>query len=92
MFAGKIKESIRYKFSKDIMIVLFVITCVLSAVIAINEWRTLRHSLMTKGYSFASYIAKLSQDPLIMRDSIQLDYLVKEFTKDEDILSFFECN
>jgi len=41
---------------------------------------------MTKGNSFASYIAKLSQDPLIMKDSVQLDSIVNEANKDEDIL------
>jgi PAS domain S-box-containing protein len=40
---------------------------------------------MTKGQSFASYIAKLSLDPLIMRDSIQLDSLVNEANKDDEI-------
>jgi len=86
MFRQNFRNSIRYKFLRDISIILFLGTCVLSAAIAINEEVTLNHSLMTKGRSFASYIAKLSQDPLIMKDSIQLDSFVNEANKDEDIL------
>ena len=86
MVGQNFKQSIRYRFVRDISIILFVGTCVLSAVIAINEGMMLKRSLMTKGRSFASYIAKLSQDPLIMKDSIQLDSIVNEANKDEDIL------
>jgi signal transduction histidine kinase len=46
----------------------------------------LNDSLTTKGQSFASYIAKLSQDPLLMKDSIQLDSIVNEANKDEDVM------
>ena len=60
-------------------------TVVLSTVIALNEEKTFEHSLTTKGISFASYIAKLGQDPLITKDSIHLDSLVNEANKDEDI-------
>ena len=86
MLTDNVKKSIRYKFLKDISIILMLSTCALSAIIALNEWWTLRDALMTKGHSFASYIANLSKDPLIMKDSIQLDSLVKEINKDEDIL------
>ena len=80
------RTSVRYHFLKDISVVLFIGTCVLSAVVAFNEGNMLRHALMTKGRSFASYIAKLSQDPLVMKDNIQLDSIVNEANKDEDIL------
>jgi PAS domain S-box-containing protein len=40
---------------------------------------------MTTGQRFASYIAKLSKDPLIMKDSIQLDAIVDDANKDENI-------
>ena len=86
MFGQNFKQSIRYKFLREISLILFAGTCVLSVVIAINEWVMLERSLTTKGRSFASYIAKLSQDPLIMKDSIQLDSIVNEANKDEDIL------
>jgi PAS domain S-box-containing protein len=86
MFKKDFHKSIRYTFLKDISLILFAGTVVLSAVVGINEGRLLKHSLMTRGENFASYIAKLSQDPLIMKDSIQLDSLVNDANKDEDII------
>jgi PAS domain S-box-containing protein len=86
MFGKKIRQSIRYKFLRDMFVILIAGTCVLSLIIAITEGNMLRHSLETKGLSFASYIAKLSQDPLIMKDSLQLDSIVNEANKDEEIL------
>jgi len=86
MFRKHYRESIRYKFLKDISIILFASTCVLSTVIAINEGKMLKHSLMTKGQSILSTIAKLSEDALIMKDSIQLDAIVNGANKDEDII------
>jgi len=80
------QKGIRYKFLKEIFLILFISTILLSTVIAINERKMLRRSLTTKGRSFASYIAMLSQEPLIMKDSIQLDSIVNQANKDEDIL------
>src|SRR5271169_2229451 len=79
-------KSIRYRFLKDLAGILLISTVVLSTVIAINEGRILNRTLITKGRSFASYIAKLSKDPLIMKDGIQLDSIVSDASKDEDIL------
>ncbi|MHB8770818.1 MAG: EAL domain-containing protein [Syntrophales bacterium] len=86
MACKRFKQSLRYKFLRDISLILFVGTCVLSSVIAVNEGMMLKRSLLTKGRSFASYIAKLGQDPLIMKDSIQLDSITNEANKDADIL------
>jgi PAS domain S-box-containing protein len=86
MFRQNLKRGIRYKFLRDMSLILIAGSCILSAVIALTERNTLRESLMTKGLSFASYIAKLSQDPLIMRDSLQLDAIVNEANKDAEIL------
>ena len=85
MFRKELRESIRYKFLKDISVILLISTIVLTSVIALNEERRFEYSLMTKGRSFASYIAKLSLDPLIMRDSIELDSLVNGANKDDEI-------
>src|SRR5271169_1147740 len=79
-------KSIRYRFIKDLSGVLFISTVVLSTVIAVNEGRMLNRDLTTKGRSFASYIAKLSKDPLIMKDGIALDSIVSDASKDADIL------
>lgn len=86
MFKEKFKNSVRFKFLVVMSSILFISTVVLSSVIAINERKLLMHSLTTKGQNFVSYIAKLSIDPLIMKDTIQLDYFVNEAKKDEDII------
>ncbi len=85
LFKNKYGKSIRFKFLIVLSLFLFLGTTALITVIAINEEERFEYSLMTKGQSFASYIAKLGQDPLIMRDSIQLDSLVNEANKDEEI-------
>ncbi len=86
MFREYLNKSIRFKFLVVISSILFVSTFVLTTVIGINQKKMLDHSLMTKGKNFASYIAKLSLDPLIMKDYLQLDFFVNEANKDEDIL------
>jgi PAS domain S-box-containing protein len=86
MFNEYFNKSIRLKFLVVISSILFVSTFVLTTVIGINQKKMLDHSLMTKGKNFASYIAKLSLDPLIMKDYLQLDFFVNEANKDEDIL------
>lgn len=85
MVKEKFRESIRFRFLSILALVLALGAGVATTVVAMLEEDTLEHSLTTKGASFASYIAKLSQDPLIMKDSIQLDSLVSLANKDEDI-------
>jgi PAS domain S-box-containing protein len=79
-------KSIRYTFLRYIGITLLLCTIALSSLIAINEGRMLRTSLENKGKSLASYIALISQDPLVMKDTLQLDSIVSEVNKDDDIL------
>jgi two-component system, sensor histidine kinase len=80
------RRSIRYKFLKQICLVLLFSTTILSSVVGINERNVLKRALASKGKSFVSYIAMLSQEPLVMKDVIQLDSIVSEANKDEDIL------
>lgn len=84
--------SVRYTFLKYIGITLFLCSIILSALIALNEKRILSNSLTNKGQSLGSYIALISQDPLVTRDIIQLDSIVSEINKDEDILFTFISN
>lgn len=86
MLKKEFKQSIQSKFLGDIFLILFLGTVVLSTVIALNERKMLRHALITKGQNFAFYIAKLSQDPMIMKDNILLDSYVNEANKAEDII------
>jgi PAS domain S-box-containing protein len=79
-------RGIRFKFLRDLFAILIAGTCVLSLILAVTEGNMLRQSLNAKGLSFASYIAKLSLDPLIMKDNLQLDAIVNEANKDAEIL------
>ena len=84
--------SIRYTFIVYISITLLLCTVLLSALVGFQESRMLNTSLENKGKSLGSYVALISQDPLVMKDSIQLDSIVGEVTKDEDILFAFISN
>lgn len=85
MFSKELRNSIRFKFPIVLSLIIFISAVVMSAMIALNERARFEYSLRTKGLSFASYIAKLSLDPLVMRDVLQLDSLVNEANKDEEI-------
>ena len=89
MFKKAYTESIRFRFLSVISLILLSSTLVFSIVIAISEGSTLQHSLETKGQSLASFISKLSQEPLLMRDVLRLDAIVNDANKDEDILYTF---
>jgi PAS domain S-box-containing protein len=86
MLKSDFKKSIRYKFLKDISIILFVNTCILSTVIAINVGITLEHALTNKAHSFATNIAKRNENALIMNGSTQLNAVYSELITDEEII------
>ncbi|NTW65020.1 MAG: response regulator [Nitrospirae bacterium] len=86
MFNTKFRKSIGFQFLSVMSIVLFLGTLVLSLVIAINEWSVLRKSITISGQSLASFIAKLGQEPLIIKDGVQLDAIVNDANKDEDVV------
>jgi len=91
--AGKLQgRSVRYTFLTYICVTLFFCAVVLSALIAFNEDKMLENTLVNKGKSLGSYIALISQDPLVMKDFLQLDSIVSEINKDEDILFTFISN
>ncbi len=79
-------DSVAFRFLKAISAILIVSAFVLSTVIAVDQWKLLERSLVEKGYGLASYISKLSQDPLILGDGVQLDTIVNDANKDEDIV------
>src|SRR5665647_3088658 len=86
MLDTRVKNSIRFRFLALVSGILLVGTAVISMVIGINERVTLQRVLTSKGQGLASYIAELSEDPLIMKDSVQLDAIVKEVNEDEDVI------
>lgn len=81
--------SIHSRFLVIITGILLLSTCLLSVVIVTNEAKMLHGALRSKGKSLASYIAKLSRDPLIMGDVVQLDAIVNEMIKEQDVLYAF---
>lgn len=85
MLKKKLNESIQYKFLSVMFVIMIITAFAASAFIAQNERKMLKQSLLDKGQSLGSYIAKLSKDPLIMKDYIQLDAIVKEITKDPEV-------
>src|SRR5574341_2533162 len=85
MLKKKLQESIQCKFLGVMFIIMVITTLLAAAMIAQNENSQLKQSLLGKGQSLASYIAKLSKDPLLMKDYIQLDAVVKEVNKDPEV-------
>jgi HAMP domain-containing protein len=81
----KLNQSIRFKFMIVMSLILFAGTVLISFIIATNENRVLMDSLMSTGQSLASYMAKISSDPLIMKEGIQLDEIVMGAARGDNI-------
>jgi PAS domain S-box-containing protein len=86
MYKEAFRKGIQFKFLSILCIILLISAFVSSTILAINEAKVLDHSLLTKGQSLASYIGKFSQDPLLAKNEIQLDAIVNEANKDEEII------
>jgi PAS domain S-box-containing protein len=86
VFKSDFKKSIRYKFLKDISIILFTSTCVLSILIAVNVGTALDNALMDKSRSYATNIAKRNENALIMSGNTQLSTVYSELITDEEII------
>jgi PAS domain S-box-containing protein len=80
------RESISFKFFSTTALVLVAGTFLLISALAVNEGFTQHRVLVKKGKGLAQYVAKLSQDPLVMGDTVQLDSIVNEARYDDDIL------
>ena len=85
MLRERFNKSLLFKFLSIMTGIFLAGTLAISLVIAINEERTKEHSLTAMGKSFASYIAKLSADALIMKNNIQLDSVVADANNDDNI-------
>ncbi len=79
-------KSIGYKFLGVIVVILLISSVAASMMIARYERTLLQRSLEEKGNSLISYVAKLSKDPLVLKDSIQLDGIVHEVIRGEDVV------
>ena len=80
------RESISFKFFSTTALVLVAGTFLLISALAVNEGFTQHRVLVKKGKGLAQYVAKLSQDALVMGDTVQLDSIVNEARYDDDIL------
>jgi len=83
MLLGK---SIGFKFTLVISVILLISAVISGILIARYERTLLRRSIEEKGISLISYVAKLSKDPLVMKDGIQMDGIVHEVTRDEEVV------
>ncbi|MGA2228290.1 MAG: hypothetical protein ABSH41_27975, partial [Syntrophobacteraceae bacterium] len=73
MLKTKLNQSIRFKFMIIMSFILLAGTVLISFIIATNEGRMLRLSLVSTGQSLVSYIAQISGEPLVINDSTKLD-------------------
>ncbi|HAK60793.1 MAG TPA: hypothetical protein DCO77_10490, partial [Nitrospiraceae bacterium] len=85
MVGKMIKKSVRGKLLSVIIGVLIITSLVSITIIARNENALLQKSLMDKGFGLGSYMAKLSLDPVLMNDTMQLDAIVNDVIKDEEV-------
>lgn len=79
-------NSISFKFLFVTAAVLLVSTVIGTTLIALNERSSLNHFLRDKGQSLGTYIANISKDPILLKDTIQLDAIVSEVNKDNDVV------
>ena len=86
MLDKKVKDSLSFRFLLLISGIFLVGTAVISLIVGINERKMLKRILTSKGQVLATYIAKQSQDPLIMKDYLQLDTIVNDANEDVDIV------
>lgn len=87
MIKRETRESLWFRLLSVIIVVLLAGTAILSAALAANARAMLERSLMTKAQGLAAFIAKLSQDPLVLKDSIGLDAIVNDANRDEDVIT-----
>ena len=85
MVKQRLRAGIQFKFLGMMFGVLIVMSIALSILNARNERTLLKQSLLGKGQSLASYMAKLSTDALLMKDYIYLDVISKEVNNDPEV-------
>ena len=85
MLKRKFDQSIRFRFLIVMSFIFLSGTVIISLIIAHEEGHMLKDSLMNRGRSLASYMAKISSDPLIMKNSVLLDEIVMGAVREDDI-------
>ena len=85
MFKNKFNKSLQFRFLTIIFSILVAATMVASLAIAINEGINQKNSLKSAGTRMALYVAQISQEALITKDTVKLDATVNEVNNSEDI-------
>ncbi len=87
MVKERFQNSIRFRFLSILFAILFIGTLGLSIVIAINERREQKNTLLEHGQSLASLLARQSRDSLVLKDYLHLDVLVNDLHKEDIVYS-----
>ncbi|MBI4683651.1 MAG: PAS domain S-box protein [Nitrospirae bacterium] len=90
MFKEKYRQSLQFRFLLFILAILLLSTTILSIVISANERTVLINSLKLQGQKRAAFIAKLSIDPLLANNTIQLDTIVNDSNKEDFIYTIIQ--
>ena len=81
--------SISFRFLCIVSGILLVSSVVATGIICLNQDRLLERFLKNKAHDLGSYVAKLSSEALLSNDTVQLDAIVREAIKDDDIVYAF---
>ncbi len=82
----KIRCSIQWKYMLIVVSIITISSIAATFVVAAKERASLRQSLLDKGQSLAAYMAKLSWEPLLLNETTQLDAIVSEINKEQDVV------
>jgi PAS domain S-box-containing protein len=85
-FSSKWDRSISFRFLSIVSGILIVSSVMATCLIGTNVNSVLERFLVNKAKNLASYVAKLSKDPMLSDNRIQLDAIVGEAIKDDDIV------
>ncbi len=86
MITGKVRSSVRFKFILVTVSILLASSIVVSLLTARFEGGMLMQSMVDKGRGLASYMSQLGREPLVMKETLQLDNIVKEVNRDGDVV------
>ena len=90
--ARKWNASISFRFLCIVSAILLVCSFASTGIICLNQDRMVEHFLINKAQNLGSYVAKLSKEPLLANNVVQLDAIVREAIKDDDIVYAFVRN
>jgi PAS domain S-box-containing protein len=81
--------SISFRFLCIVSGILLVSSVVATGIICINQNTVLERFLKNKARDLGAYVAKLSSEAMLLNNTVQLDAIVREAIKDDDIVYAF---